>query len=91
MTEITIEALKLRRRELQINKAMTEGAIDEISHIIAEMERRRGGRPRKAAATAITPLRVAGSASHEPETDEQGELPSIDDVRGILKTEESLV
>ena len=70
MTDITIEALKLRRRELEINVAMNQGALDEIRHIIAEWERRRGGRPRKTENIAIIPQRVAG-ASHEPETDEQ--------------------
>ena len=78
--EITIEALKLRRRELELDAVMIRGRVEEISHIIHEMERRRGGRPRK--------LRVAGAA-HEPETDEDGELPSIDDVRGILKGDDA--
>lgn len=68
--DITVEALKLRRRELEIDKALIQGALDEISHIIGEMERRRGGRPRKASENiAIIPQRVAGAA-HEPETDE---------------------
>lgn len=84
--EITIEALKLRRREIEINVAMNQGALEEINHIISEMERRRGGRPRKPAEVSIIPQRVGGAA-HEPETDEQGPLPSIDDVRGILRTE----
>ena len=81
MTDITIEALKLRERELQINVALNQGALDEIRHIIAEVERRRGGRPRKTAEVAIIPQRVAA----EIETDEQGELPSIEEMRGILK------
>ena len=50
MSDITIEALKLRRREIEINVAMNQGALEEINNIIAEMERRRGGRPRKASA-----------------------------------------
>ena len=70
MTDITIEALKLRRRELEINVAMNQGALDEISHIIAEVERRRGGRPRKGSQIAIVPQRVAGGIA-ETETDEQ--------------------
>lgn len=69
MTDITIEALKLRRRELEIDKALAQGAIDEISHIIAEMERRRGGRPRKAASVIEMPGRAAGGI-HEPATEE---------------------
>jgi hypothetical protein len=80
MSDITIEALKLRRRQLEINVAMNQGAIDEIDHIIAEMERRRGGRPRKATAGL--------TVSNQPETDDEGPLPSIDEVRGILKVEE---
>lgn len=78
MMDITIEALKLRRRELEINVAMNQGALDEISHIIAEWERRRGGRPRKPAeacserraAVAIIPQRVEGG-ERQAETDEQ--------------------
>ena len=77
MTDITIEALKLRRRAIEINIAMNQGALEEIDNIIAEMERRRGGRPRKATA-GLTVI-------NEPECDEQGPLPGIDDVRGILK------
>ena len=50
MSDITIEALKLRRRELELDAVMIRGRVEEISHIIAEMERRRGGRPRKPAA-----------------------------------------
>ena len=84
MSDITIEALKKRRREIEINVAMNQGALDEINNIIAETERRRGGRPRKGAAIVIVPGRVAGGV-HQPECDEDGELPGIDDVRGILK------
>ena len=62
MTDITIEALKLRRRQLEINVAMHQGAIEEIDHIIAEMERRRGGRPRKSAIVEM-PQRVAGGVA----------------------------
>ena len=70
MTDITIEAVKLRRRELEINIAMAQGALEEINNIIAEMERRRGGRPRKSAEVSIIPQRVAGAGA-EAETDEQ--------------------
>jgi hypothetical protein len=77
MSDITLEALKLRRRELQINVAMNQGALDEIDRIIAEMERRRGGRPRKmmqlgpdgVIRPVEMPQRVAGAAA-EPETEE---------------------
>jgi hypothetical protein len=62
-------ALKLRERELQINIAMNQGALDEIRRIIAEVERRRGGRPRKSAIIEM-PQRVAGGVA-ETETDEQ--------------------
>ena len=68
MTDITIEALKLRRRQLQINVAMHQGALEEIDNIIAEMERRRGGRPRKTEHISIIPGRVAGGVA-ETETD----------------------
>jgi hypothetical protein len=67
MTDITIEALKLRRRELELDAVMIRGRVEEISHIIGEMERRRGGRPRKSAIVEM-PQRVAG-ASAETETD----------------------
>jgi hypothetical protein len=63
MTDITIEALKLRRRELELDAVMIRGRVEEISHIIAEMERRRGGRPRKSAIIEM-PQRVAGGV-HE--------------------------
>ena len=69
MTDITIEALKLRRRELELDAVMIRGRVEEISHIIHEMERRRGGRPRKGAAIAIVPQRVGGGSA-EAETDE---------------------
>ena len=70
MTDITIEALKLRRRALEINIAMHQGALEEIDNIIHEMERRRGGRPRKSVEVSIIPQRVAGGSA-EAETDEQ--------------------
>ena len=72
MSDITLEALKLRERELELDAVLIRGRVLEIRNMIAEMERRRGGRPRKP--------RIV-----EPETDEEGELPTIDDVRGILK------
>ena len=68
MSDITIEALKLRRRALEINIAMNQGALEEIDNIIGEMERRRGGRPRKTENIAIIPGRVAGGIA-EAETD----------------------
>jgi hypothetical protein len=76
MTDITIEALKLRERELQIKVALNQGALDEIRHIIAEVERRRGGRPRNVSKLnphpqqGVIPQRVAGGSA-ETETDEQ--------------------
>ena len=83
MSDITLEALKLRERELEIDAVLVRGRIEELRHIIAEMERRRGGRPRKTAIVEM-PQRVAGGVA-ETETDDEGPLPSIDDVRGILK------
>jgi hypothetical protein len=70
MTDITLEALRLRERELEIDAVLVRGRIEELRHIIAEVERRRGGRPRKGSQIAIVPQRVAG-ASAETETDEQ--------------------
>ena len=66
--DITVDALKLRRRELEIDKALIQGALDEITHIIGEMERRRGGRPRKATAglTVINEPAWDGQAPTEP-------------------------
>ena len=91
MTDITIEALKLRRRAIEINIAMNQGALEEIDNIIGEMERRRGGRPRKTEHIAIIPQRVGGG-TYEPERDEEGELPEgrkraaeIMAAQGILK------
>ena len=48
--EISLEALRLREKELSLDAVMIRGRIEELRHIIAEMERRRGGRPRKATA-----------------------------------------
>ena len=86
--DITLEALKLRERELELDAVLIRGRVLEIRNMIEELQRRRGGRPRKTETIAIIPQRVAGGSA-ETETDEDGELPSIDDVRGILKTEES--
>jgi hypothetical protein len=79
VSDITLEALKLRERELELDAVLIRGRVLEIRNMIAEMERRRGGRPRKPAA-GLTVI-------NEPEHDEQGALPSIDDVRGILRTD----
>jgi hypothetical protein len=70
MTDITLDALRLRERELELDAVLIRGRVLEIRNMIQEMERRRGGRPRKPAEVAIIPQRVAG-ASAEPETDEQ--------------------
>ena len=50
MTDITLEALRLREKELSLDAVLIRGRIEELRHIISEMERRRGGRPRKATA-----------------------------------------
>ena len=63
MTDITLEALRLRERELEIDAVLVRGRIEELRHIIAEMERRRGGRPRKSAIIEM-PQRVVGG-THE--------------------------
>ena len=84
--DITLEALKLRERELELDAVLIRGRVLEIRNMIEELQRRRGGRPRKTETIAIIPQRVAGGV-HEPERDDEGELPSIDDVRGILRTD----
>ena len=63
MGDISLEALKLREKELSLDAVMIRGRIEELRHIISEMERRRGGRPRKATA-GLTVI-------NEPEADEQ--------------------
>jgi hypothetical protein len=68
MTDITLEALKLRERELELDAVLIRGRVLEIRNMIEELQRRRGGRPRKGAAIAIVPQRVAGGSA-EPETD----------------------
>lgn len=83
MTDITLEALKQRERELELDAVLIRGRVLEIRNMIEELQRRRGGRPRKSAGLkmidepawdgeppAIIPQRVAGGV-HEPETDEQ--------------------
>jgi hypothetical protein len=90
MTDISLEALKLREKELSLDAVMIRGRIEELRHIIAEVERRRGGRPRNVSKLnphpqqGLVPQRVAGGVA-ETEMDEQGELPSIEEMRGILK------
>lgn len=76
MTDITLEALKLRERELELDAVLIRGRVLEIRNMIQEMERRRGGRPRKSAGLMVI---------NEPETDDEGPLPTLDDVQGILK------
>jgi hypothetical protein len=44
---------------------MNQGAIDEIDHIIAEVERRRGGRPRKQTA-GLTVINEPGTDAGLP-------------------------
>jgi hypothetical protein len=62
MTDITLEALKLRERELELDAVLIRGRTLEIRQMIEEAQRRRGGRPRKATA-GLTVI-------NEPETDE---------------------
>ena len=47
MTDITLEALKLRERELELDAVLIRGRVLEIRNMIEELQRRRGGRPRK--------------------------------------------
>ena len=70
MTDITLEALRLRERELELDAVLIRGRVLEIRNMIQEMERRRGGRPRKSENISIIPQRVAGGSA-EAETDEQ--------------------
>ena len=88
MSDIGIDALRLRERELELDAVMIRGRMEEVRTLIDIALRRRGGRPRKSENIAIIPGRVAG-ASAETETDEQGPLPSLDDVRGILKGDDA--
>ena len=84
MTDISLDALRLRERELELDAVLVRGRIEEVRMLIAQAERRRGGRPRKSENIAIIPGRVGGGVQ-APECDEDGELPDIDAVRGILK------
>ena len=83
MSDTTLDLLHKRLEELRIDSVMIRGRIEQLVETIEMLERRRGGRPRKEN-IAIIPGRVAGAA-HVTECDEQGPLPSLDDVRGILK------
>jgi hypothetical protein len=69
MTDISLDALRLRERELELDAVLIRGRIEEVRLLIAQAERRRGGRPRKSENIAIIPQRVAGGSA-EPETDE---------------------
>lgn len=65
MKDITIEALRLRERELELDAVLIRGRVLEIRNMIQEMERRRGGRPRKAEIVEM-PDRVAGGIAETP-------------------------
>jgi hypothetical protein len=60
VTDITLEALRLRERELELDAVLIRGRVLEIRNMIQELERRRGGRPRRTAEVAVIPQRVAG-------------------------------
>ena len=71
MSDISLDALRLRERELELDAVLVRGRIEEVRMLIAQAERRRGGRPRKASEhIAIIPQRIAGGSA-EAETDEQ--------------------
>jgi hypothetical protein len=65
MTDITIEALKLRERELELDAVLIRGRVLEIRNMIQEMERRRGGRPRKQTA-GLTVINEPGTDAGLP-------------------------
>ena len=64
--DMTIEALKQRRRDIEIDVALAQGALAEINHIIAEWERRRGGRPRSKPADITIVQREATDTTNGP-------------------------
>ena len=68
MSDISLDALRLRERELELDAVLVRGRIEEVRMLIAQAERRRGGRPRKSEHIAIIPGRVAGGVA-ETETD----------------------
>ena len=70
MTDITLEALKLRERELELDAVLIRGRVLEIRNMIQEMERRRGGRPRKSAERRPSSRSAWRGGSAEAETDE---------------------
>ena len=73
--DLSLEALKLRERELELDAVLIRGRIEEIRAMIALVQHRRGGRPRKSASIAIVPGRVAGGV-HQPECDEEASCPA---------------
>ena len=88
-TEDILETMRTQLHEMELDHVQLAGRIMQHRTNMALVEhggRRRGGRPRKSAEVSIIPQRVAGGV-HEPERDDEGELPSIDDVRGILRTD----
>ena len=85
ISPLVLSTLYEQLRELEMDAVLIRGRTEQLRETIGYLEggmRRRGGRPRK---LDVIPKRVAGGVHQEPETDEEGELPSIDDVRGILK------
>ena len=64
MSDISLDALRLRERELELDAVLIRGRMEEVRTLIDIALRRRGGRPRKATA-GLTVI-------NEPaETDEQ--------------------
>jgi hypothetical protein len=80
ISPLVLATLHEQLRELEMDAVLIRGRTEQLRETIGYLEggvRRRGGRPRKPAA-GLTII-------NEPECDEQGPLPSIDDVKGILK------
>jgi hypothetical protein len=69
MSDISLDALRLRERELELDAVLIRGRMEEVRTLIDIALRRRGGRPRKSAIVEM-PQRVAGGVHedvNEPE------------------------
>jgi hypothetical protein len=66
VSDISLDALRLRERELELDAVLVRGRIEEVRGLILLAERRRGGRPRKATA-GLTVINEPADADEQTE------------------------
>jgi hypothetical protein len=85
-TEAHLAALRIRQRDLELEATAIRARVEELRECIALLEgpRRRPGRPRSRSSVIEMPERVEGGVAGA-----DASLAGLDDVRGILRTEET--